>query len=61
MTVPEGEDLGQFDKFNISNMRRTDAGVTMRIVCRGMPHPGAVHAEPNLEDVFLSHFGEVEL
>ncbi len=61
VTVPEGEDLGQFDKFNISNMRRTGAGVTMRIVCRGMPHPSAVHAEPNLEDVFLSHFGEVEL
>ncbi len=33
----------------------------MRIVSRGMPHPNAVHAEPNLEDVFLSHFGEVDL
>lgn len=61
VTVPESEDLGQFDKYNISNMQRNDAGVSMRIVSRGMPHPDAVHAEPNLEDVFLSHFGEVEL
>ncbi len=61
VTAPEGEDLGQFDKFNISNMRRTDAGVTVRIVSRGRPHPNAVHAEPNLEDVFLAHFGEGEL
>ena len=61
VTVPESEDLGQFDKYNISNMQRNDAGVTMRIVSRGMPYPNAVHAEPNLEDVFLSHFGEVDL
>ncbi len=61
VTVPEGEDLGQFDKFNISNMQRSGGSVTLRIVSRGMPHPLAVHAEANLEDVFLSHFGEAEL
>ncbi len=61
VTVPESEDLGQFDSFNISNMHRGGGTVTLRIVSRSMPHPAAVHAEPNLEDVFLSHFGEAEV
>lgn len=61
VTVPEDEDPGQFDSFNISGMRRGDGGIAYRIVSRVKPHPDAVHAEPNLEDVFLSHFGEAEV
>ena len=61
VTVSSNDDLHQFDNYNISNMQRNERGVTVRIVSRSRPHPAAINTKPNLEDVFLSHFGEAEL
>ncbi len=61
VTLPEDADLAPFDRSIISNMQRGENGVMLRIVSRAKPHPGAVPAEPNLEDVFLAHFGEAGL
>lgn len=61
VTVSSNDDLHQFDNYNISNMQRNEGGVTVRIVSRSRPHPAAINTKPNLEDVFLSHFGEAEL
>ena len=61
VTVSSNDDLHQFDNYNISNMQRNEGGVTVRIVSRSRPHPAAINTKPNLEDVFLSHFGEAKL
>lgn len=58
VTVPEGSEQEQFIWCKVSNMRRDEGGVTLRLISDRQPHPDAKLVHPCLEDVFLSFFGE---
>ena len=58
VTVPEGLEQEQFIWCKVSNMRRDEGGVTLRLISDRQPHPDAQLVHPSLEDVFLSFFGE---
>lgn len=49
------------DAYCVSNMKQQGEHYSLRIVHEGMPLEGAQPASPNLEDVFLYHFGEKQL
>ena len=42
----------------ISNLARESSGIRLRILSETKPHPAAVEAAANLEEVFLYHCGE---
>ena len=57
----DGDDsIAQFDSFLISNVRRDGDKITIRMLSYARPDESAVSVKPNLEDVFLWNFGEVE-
>lgn len=58
VTIPEATEQGQFAGCKVSNMRRDEGGVTLRLISDHQPHPDAQLVRPGLEDVFLSFFGE---
>ena len=58
VTLPEGTDQTQLVGCKVSNMRRDEGGVTLRLISGQKPHPDAQLVRPGLEDVFLSFFGE---
>lgn len=58
VTLPEGADQMQLAGCKVSNMRRDEGGVTLRLISGQKPHPDARPIRPGLEDVFLSFFGE---
>ena len=45
--------------YSVSNLRKTDHGVRLRIVAEECPGPGAKPVDPDLEDVYLYYFREV--
>jgi ABC-2 type transport system ATP-binding protein len=53
----EQEFLNRFAGFHISNMQREGEKLILRILSDTPPTPSAVQVLPNLEDVFLFHFG----
>lgn len=44
----------------ISNISQSDSGYSLRIISDAPPCKNAVQTRPNLEDVFLYHFGQEE-
>lgn len=58
VTLPEGAEPGPFAGCKVSNMRRDQDGITLRLISGQKPHPAARPVRPGLEDVFLSFFGE---
>lgn len=55
----KAEELNQ--EFLISNQKNENGRVCLRIVSEHQPAPGAVLAEPGLEDVYLYYFGHQEV
>lgn len=55
----KAEELNQ--QFLISNLKNEKENVVLRIVSKHQPVPGAVLAEPGLEDVYLYYFGYQEV
>lgn len=58
ITVSNDAEQEQFTDAKISNMRRDEDGITLRLIAPYKPHPDAQLVRPSLEDVFLSFFGE---
>ena len=58
VTIPEDITQELFSRCKISNMRRDEKGITLRLISDQKPHPNAQLTCPCLEDVFLSFFGE---
>lgn len=58
-TVTAQEDglPGRYEAYPISNMQRNGDRITFRLIADERPDPAAVPVPPNLEDVFLYHFG----
>ena len=61
VTVSSDVEQEQFAEVKISNMRRDENGITLRLIALNKPHPDAQLVRPSLEDVFLSFFGEAGL
>lgn len=58
MTTDEKNISALMDKFTISNIQFENGVYTLRVVDENRPDYNAVNISPNLEDVFLFHFGE---
>jgi ABC-2 type transport system ATP-binding protein len=58
VTLSDSDGQEQFSQYKISNMQRNRDNVILRLLSDQQPHPSAVQVRPNLEDVFLSYFGE---
>lgn len=58
VTVPDSDGQSRFSCYQISNMQRDNENVTLRLLGTELPHPDAFAVKPNLEDVFLTYFGE---
>ncbi len=58
VTATDDAQLEKYQQYKISNMQRDEQGVTLRLIAPEQPGPNAVPLAPNLEDVFLTHFGE---
>ncbi len=46
------------EEYLIANMKKVDNGIELRIVSKNKPSENAVRVDANLEDAFLSYFGE---
>lgn len=55
------EELRAYENFLISNVRRVEEGLTVRILSEELPGEGARRVKPGLEDVFLYYFGKSEV
>lgn len=60
ISVPNDECIAQYDSFLISNIRREQSSITIRLLSNTKPSMSAISVKPNLEDVFLWNFGEAE-
>lgn len=58
LTVPHEEVHQYMKRYKIANMKTLSGSVELRILSGERPHPRAVEADLNLEDVFLYYFGE---
>lgn len=56
--VSDQEMQEELTQYKISNMQRDEEKVMLRLLADKQPHPDAISVKPNLEDVFLSYFGE---
>lgn len=56
--VSDQEMQEELTHYKISNMQRDEEKVMLRLLADKQPHPDAISVKPNLEDVFLSYFGE---
>jgi ABC-2 type transport system ATP-binding protein len=54
VTVPPAELAGLRDRYPVSKMVRTQAGVRVRLLALSAPVPGAVGVSPDLEDAYLT-------
>ena len=52
-TVPEADERRFSENYIVSNLRRCEGGVELRIVSGEKPAVGALPAEPTLEDIYL--------
>ena len=59
MEVPEGEINRLLEAYSVGNVIPTEKGYRLKVISEECPGKNAVHIQPTLEDVFLSHFGEV--
>lgn len=57
VSLPEGSSIEHFEAYPISNMQRSENQVNLRLLAEEQPDPSARTVCPNLEDVFLYHFG----
>lgn len=55
------EELSDYEDCLISNVRRIEKGIDVRILSEELPGKGAVGVKPGLEDVFLYYFGKGEV
>lgn len=55
------EELSDYEDCLISNVRRVEGGIDVRILSEDVPGKGAVRVKPGLEDVFLYYFGKGEV
>lgn len=55
------EELGAYEEYLISNVRRIEEGIDVRILSEELPGKGAEKVKPGLEDVFLYYFGRSEV
>lgn len=55
------EELCAYEDYLISNVRRIQEGIDVRILSEELPGEGATKAKPGLEDVFLYYFGRSEV
>lgn len=58
LSLPDKDVPKDLIHHTISNMARTDSGISMRILSEEQPHPEARPVSANLEEVFLYHCGE---
>ena len=58
VTISSDTEQEQFADVKISNMRRDENGIVLRLIAQDKPHSDAQLVRPSLEDVFLSFFGE---
>ncbi|HJB18863.1 MAG TPA: ABC transporter ATP-binding protein [Candidatus Bariatricus faecipullorum] len=56
--VEHGKVNAILKNYKVSNLRAESYGAELRVISPKPPVPGAVLAEPSLEDVFLYYFGE---
>ena len=56
-TVNEKEAEGLMKNYKISNIRRAEGKIKLRVLSEEKPRQDAVLAAANLEDVFLCYFG----
>lgn len=61
LNISENEKLSRYEHCLISNIRREDKKISLRILADDMPGKGARIVRPNLEDVFLYYFGGEDL
>lgn len=61
LRLPGNEELGDYEDCLISNVRRIEEGIDVRILSEEVPGRGAVWVKPGLEDVFLYYFGKGEV
>lgn len=55
------EELSAYEDCLISNVRRVEKGIDVRILSEEIPGEGAEKVKPGLEDVFLYYFGKSEV
>lgn len=55
------EELSAYEDYLISNVRRIEEGIDVRILSEELPGKGAAKVKPGLEDVFLYYFGKSEV
>lgn len=55
------EELEAYENYLISNVRRIEGGIDVRILSEELPGKGAIKVKPSLEDVFLYYFGKGEV
>jgi len=55
------EELGTYENCLISNVRRVEEGINVRILSEEMPGEEAQRVNPGLEDVFLYYFGKSQV
>ena len=58
VTTSDGEDPGWTSGYRCSNIQHGDGQCTFRILSASRPHPDALPAVPNMEDLYLYYFGQ---
>lgn len=61
LRLPGNEELSDYEDRLISNIRRVEEGIDVRILSEEVPGIEAVRVKPGLEDVFLYYFGKGEV
>lgn len=61
LRLPGNEELSDYEDCLISNVRRIEEGIDVRILSEEVLGRGAVRVKPGLEDVFLYYFGKGEV
>ena len=57
VTVPTEDEAPLTRQYACSNVMHADGKSTVRLLSASKPHPDAIPAAPNMEDMYLSRFG----
>lgn len=58
VSVPLAEEASLTSRYPCSNIQHADGQSTLRILAASQPHPDALPATPNMEDLYLHYFGQ---
>ena len=57
VAVPAADETALTKQYTCSNVLHTDGKSVIRLLSKSAPRPGAVTTAPNMEDMYLYHFG----